>query len=402
MKIFITGAAGYIGGSITEKLVASGHKVTGLAKSGEQVLLLKARGIDSVVGTLDDPEILTKAAQSADAVINAASADHPGSIVTLVTALERSGKLLIHTTGSAIVADHADGEFSSSVALTEDSYFEPVPYRRPRVDLNRYVRQAAIGKGVVRSIVICPAMIYGTGRGLQPNSDQIPKLIGLSKQAGAGVYFGKGLNRYSNVHVDDLVDLGNNSFKEIAEMISNCLGLGGKTTGLPLADVILQYGEAAVWAWGPTALSAPSMRGGSAARQRRRLWRSGSIPFQGPERSPSPAAVGSAYQGLAHGHVAVFQRKLLNPCLLPERSCSSGASIMPTSGLKMTGAASKAADLGGERPLPSIARFGRLAYPMRGEVTNRVLLGCKRHGRPGTHIGGQRWERPGWQANSEA
>src|SRR6516162_4409163 len=40
--------------------------------------------------------------------------------------------------------------------------------------------------------------------------------------------------------------------------------------------------------------------------------------------------------------------------------------------------------------------------PYRGEVTNRVLLGCKRHGRPGTHIGGQRWERPGWQANSEA
>ena len=47
--------------------------------------------------------------------------------------------------------------------------------------------------------------------------------------------------------------------------------------------------------------------------------------------------------------------------------------------------------------MPSIARFGRLAYPMRGEVTNRVLLGCKRHGRPGIHIGCQRWERPGWQ-----
>jgi nucleoside-diphosphate-sugar epimerase len=121
-------------------------------------------------------------------------------------AFERSGKLLIHTTGSAIVADHADGEYSSSVALTEDSYFEAVPFRRPRVDINRYVRQAAIEKGI-RTIVICPAMIYGTGRGSQPNSDQIPKLIELSRHAGAGVYFGKGLNRYSNVHIDDLVDL---------------------------------------------------------------------------------------------------------------------------------------------------------------------------------------------------
>jgi nucleoside-diphosphate-sugar epimerase len=72
--------------------------------------------------------------------------------------------------------------------------------------MNRFVRQAAIDKGI-RSIIICPSMTYGTGRGLQPNSDQLPKLMAVSKQLGAGVYFGKGLNRYSNVHIDDLVDL---------------------------------------------------------------------------------------------------------------------------------------------------------------------------------------------------
>src|SRR5208282_4305557 len=112
------------------------------------------------------------------------------------------------------------------------------PFRRPRVDIKRYVRQAAIEKGV-RAIVICPTMIYGTGHGTQIKSDQIPKLMGLSKQVGAGVYFGEGLNRDSNVHVDDLVELyllaiekapggsfffaenGNESFKHIAEMISD-------------------------------------------------------------------------------------------------------------------------------------------------------------------------------------
>src|SRR5262245_9717745 len=70
--------------------------------------------------------------------------------------------------------------------------------------------------------------------------------------------------------------------------------------------------------------------------------------------------------------------------------------------LKLAGAASKAADLGGERPLPSIARFGRLAYPMCGEVTTRTLLGCKRHGCPGTRkdasggndLGGKQTRRP--------
>lgn len=261
MKIFVTGATGYIGGSLIEKLVASGHVVTGLVRSQAKIPLLKAQGIETIVGTLDDVEILTQAAQAADAVIHAASADHAASIVTLVTALERTGKLLIHTTGSAIVADHADGEYAAETPLNEDSYFDPAPYRRPRVDMNRYVRQAAIEKGL-RSIIICPTMIYGVGRGLQSHSDQIPKLIGLSKQFGAGVYFGKGLNRYSNVHIDDLVDLyllamerapggsfffaenGYSSFKDIAVMISAVFGLGDKTVALPVEDVIRQYGEA--------------------------------------------------------------------------------------------------------------------------------------------------------------
>lgn len=262
MKALVTGATGYIGGSVAEKLVAAGHDVSGLVRSEAKIPLLKERGVNPVVGTLDDCQILTKAAQAADAVIHAASADHPGSVVTLVTALERSGKLLIHTSGSAIVADHADGEYASAVPLTEDDYFDPVPFRWARVDMNRYVRQAAIEKGV-RSVVICPAMIYGTGRGPQPDSEQLPKLIALSRQVGAGVYFGKGLNRYLNVHIDDLVNLyllvmekapggsfffaenGNNSFKELAEMMSTVLGFGGRTISLPVEDVIRQYGEAA-------------------------------------------------------------------------------------------------------------------------------------------------------------
>lgn len=145
--------------------------------------------------------------------------------------------------------------------FTEDTYFEPVPFRQPRVAIDRYVRQAGIDKGI-RTVVICPSMIYGTGRGLQPDSDQIPKLTALSRQIGAGVYFGKGLNRYSNVYIDDLTDLymlaidkapaasfffaenGDASFKEIAESISRSLGLGGRTQSLPVDEVTRQYGEA--------------------------------------------------------------------------------------------------------------------------------------------------------------
>jgi nucleoside-diphosphate-sugar epimerase len=194
MKIFVTGATGYIGGSVAARLAAFGHVVSGLVRSEAKVPLLKERGIDPVIGSLDDAEVLAKSAQEADAIIHAASADHAGAVLSLVTSIERSGKLLICTSGSAIVADHADGEYASPAPLTEDDSFEPVPYRRPRVDLIRYVRQAAIDKGI-RTVVICPAMVYGSGRGIQLDSDQLPKLIALSKQVGAGVYFGQGLNR---------------------------------------------------------------------------------------------------------------------------------------------------------------------------------------------------------------
>jgi nucleoside-diphosphate-sugar epimerase len=261
MKVFVTGATGYIGGSVAERLIALGHHVTGLVRSANNISQLKDRGIEPVLGTLDDSEILAHAADAAEAVIHAASADHAGSVVTLVSALERSGKALICTTGSGIVADSADGEYAGSVVFTEDTYFEPVAFRRPRVAMNHFVRQAAIDKGI-RSIVICPSMIYGIGRGLQPDSDQLPKLMAISKQLGAGVYFGKGLNRYSNVHIDDLVDLyllalekapggsfffaenGDASFKEIAEMVSRSLGLDGKTISLSVEDVVRQYGDA--------------------------------------------------------------------------------------------------------------------------------------------------------------
>jgi uncharacterized protein YbjT (DUF2867 family) len=70
VKVFVTGATGYIGGSIAEKLVASGHEVRGLVssmeKEKEKIPLLKARGINPVVGTLDIHEILTSAVQTAD------------------------------------------------------------------------------------------------------------------------------------------------------------------------------------------------------------------------------------------------------------------------------------------------------------------------------------------------
>jgi nucleoside-diphosphate-sugar epimerase len=261
MRVFVTGVAGYIGGSVAEGLLAEGHAVTGLVRTGEKAALVAERGITPIIGSLESDDILAQAALEADAVIHAASADHPHSVITLVSALERTGKTLITTSGTGIAADSADGEFAGTNVISEDTWFEPPPFRRPRMAMNQFVRHAAIDKGV-RSMVICPSMVYGKGLGLQPDSDQIPKLMALSRQVGAGVYFGKGLNRYSNVFIGDLVDLyllaldqapggsfffaenGHASFKEIAELVSEALGFGGATLSLPVEEVVRQAGEA--------------------------------------------------------------------------------------------------------------------------------------------------------------
>src|SRR3954454_21313582 len=107
MKIFCTGASGYIGGSVAAHLVAAGHQVTGLVRSPEKADAVHARGIQPLLGTLDDGERLAQAAQAADIVVNAASADHRGAVVAMVDALAGSGKPFIHTSGSSIVGMRA-------------------------------------------------------------------------------------------------------------------------------------------------------------------------------------------------------------------------------------------------------------------------------------------------------
>lgn len=261
MQFFVTGATGFIGGSIAQKLIEAGHQVAGLTRSEEKGAALMARGFKPVVGSLGDTALLTAAAQAADAVIHAADADDEASLDVLLNALEGSGKLFIHTSGSSVIADDAQGA-DAGQEFTEDTPFTPVPFREQRVAMNRRVREAGIDRAI-RTVVICPGMVYGQGRGMQPDSDQLPKLIALSRQAGAGLCLGEGLNRYANVHIDDLIDLyllaiekapaaslffaanGEMSFREIAECIAALIGKPGLTHSLDVEEVTANYGLAA-------------------------------------------------------------------------------------------------------------------------------------------------------------
>ncbi len=257
MKIFMTGAGGYIGGSVATGLLAAGHSIRGLTRAAATADRLKAAGIEPVVGALDDAALLAGEARQADAVINAASADHAGALRALLDGLERSGKMLIHTSGSSVIGDDARGDRASDLIFDEDTPLVVHPSKQARRDLDLLVLRAA--ERGVRGSVICPSLIYGTGRGLNPNSVQVPFLVANALQRGVVQVVGEGRNLWSNVHIDDVVDLyalvlakapagtfcfaenGEASFRAIGEAIATRLGLAVQPLS---ADVAArQWGE---------------------------------------------------------------------------------------------------------------------------------------------------------------
>src|ERR1700721_2752928 len=165
MKVFCTGASGYIGVSFAAHLVAAGHQVTGLVRTREKADAVRTRGIQPLLGTLDDGECLAQAAQAADIVVNAASADHNGAVAALLGALAGSGKLFIHTSGSSIVGTRARGHRSDAI-FDENSPVTPPPPRAARVALNDFILSYR-DKGC-RPVIICPSLIYGLAHGAAP------------------------------------------------------------------------------------------------------------------------------------------------------------------------------------------------------------------------------------------
>jgi nucleoside-diphosphate-sugar epimerase len=258
MKIFCTGASGYIGGSVAAALVAAGHQVTGLVRSQEKADAVRARGIQPVLGTLDDGDVLAHAARAADVVVNAANADHRGAVVALLDALAGSGKPLIHTSGSSIIGTRARGERSEAV-FDEDTPFTPSPARTARVALNEFILSYR-DKGC-HPVIICPSLIYGLGHGAGPHSVQVPLLIRLARKRGNAAHAGPGENIWSNVHIDDLVTLyalaigkapagsfyfaenGENSMRELCDSINRMLGLKGPPAAMSMAEATSEWGE---------------------------------------------------------------------------------------------------------------------------------------------------------------
>lgn len=201
MKIFILGAPGYIGGTVAQKLISEGHVVHGLARDNKKAEEIEELGQIPIVGGLDDLDIIYKAASDSEVVINAASTNHVYSIRTILDALEGTNKTFIHTSGSSIVSDYSVGTYSQEI-YNEYKTFRPLPEKAIWYSLERDLILPSSNKGV-RTIILCPCMIFGYGTGLRKESIQIPLMIRAAKSLGKSVYVGDGENIWSNVHIDD-------------------------------------------------------------------------------------------------------------------------------------------------------------------------------------------------------
>jgi len=260
MRILVTGATGYIGGSVATGLVAQGHHVVGLARTGEAAEKLKKRGIEPLAGSLTDHGVLARAASTVDGVINAANADNPFVVHAVLPQLRGSGKVFIQTSGTSVVSTYDEGEPVERV-FHEDTPFTPMPEKATRVAIDRQVLASALDG--VRSVVIRPSLIFGRGIGVEGASVQIPKLIEQARASGVARHIGRGLNVWSHVHIQDVVDLfglaldaapagslfyaenGEASMKTAVEAISRMLGLGGKTEAWAIEDAVTALGPGA-------------------------------------------------------------------------------------------------------------------------------------------------------------
>ncbi len=258
MNIFMTGASGYIGGSVALGLIWAGHKVQSLVRTEAGAESLQSFGITPLLGSLDDTALLSDAAAQADTVVNAAHADHRGAAEALIDGLNGTGKTLIHTSGSSIVGTRTEGKLTADI-FDEQTPFTPSPARQARVALNADV--IAASEHGLRSIIICPSLIYGKSDGPKPHSMQIPWLIALARKRQIGCHIGPGQNTWSNVHIDDLVALyllalekapsgafyfaenGEMSMRDAASAIGLMLGFGEETRAISLDEAADEWGE---------------------------------------------------------------------------------------------------------------------------------------------------------------
>jgi nucleoside-diphosphate-sugar epimerase len=212
MRIFVTGASGWIGSAVVPELLGAGHEVVGLARSDASAQRLEAAGATVHRGDLDDPEGLAKAAADSDGVIHLAF-QHELAFGGNFTAAGAADRRAVETMGNAladsdrpfVLASGMIGLAAGRVATENDGLVAS-----PEVRANPAGRRAATalltlslrGIGVRSSVLRFAPTVHGDG-----DNGFVATLVGIARQRGVAGYVGDGSSRWPAVHRSDAARL---------------------------------------------------------------------------------------------------------------------------------------------------------------------------------------------------